>query len=301
MSGFKDFDQDTPGNNASIGAINFAEGQLPSTVNDSNRQFAADLRKGIAGSEFSANSATTVDLSQIESNNIKIAGTTQIENLGVQSAGIEKNLRFTDALTIKHSAGAIVCPGLANLSVITADVVTVRAEGSGAWRVINYQTATNNSGQYAFPAAQNPSADANTLDDYEEGTWQPGITFSVAGNTSVNFSVTAGIYTKIGDAVTAIFRFETSTFTHTTADGELHITGLPFTVSGVTNAFPVGALTMSGWSVAGITSVNCVGIGNETYMRVYGQGSSQNIRILEHTDVPTGNTVIGYGSITYKV
>jgi len=28
-------------------------------------------------------------------------------------------------------------------------------------------------GQIKFPATQNSSADANTLDDYEEGTWTP--------------------------------------------------------------------------------------------------------------------------------
>ena len=49
-----------------------------------------------------------------------------------------------------------------------------------------------NKGQLQFPATQNASADANTLDDYEEGTWTP----SLGGNTT--YSVQEGTYTNIG-------------------------------------------------------------------------------------------------------
>ena len=42
MSGFNDFST-TAGSNASVGSVNFAEGQLPSTVNNSMRQVLADL------------------------------------------------------------------------------------------------------------------------------------------------------------------------------------------------------------------------------------------------------------------
>ncbi len=47
-------------------------------------------------------------------------------------------------------------------------------------------------GQIQFPAAQNPSADAHTLDDYEEGTWTPNL----GGTATYNFQ--AGEYIKIG-------------------------------------------------------------------------------------------------------
>ena len=47
----------------------------------------------------------------------------------------------------------------------------------------------------AFPATQSPSADPNTLDDYEEGTWTP----SLGGNTS--YTSQDGTYTKIGRVV----------------------------------------------------------------------------------------------------
>jgi hypothetical protein len=52
-------------------------------------------------------------------------------------------------------------------------------------------------GQIKFPATQNASADANTLDDYEEGTWTP-VDGSGAGLSLVG---AAGDYTKCGNRV----------------------------------------------------------------------------------------------------
>jgi hypothetical protein len=48
-----------------------------------------------------------------------------------------------------------------------------------------------------FPATQSASSDANTLDDYEEGTWTPALT-----GGSPTYTVQAGWYTKIGNVVT---------------------------------------------------------------------------------------------------
>jgi hypothetical protein len=45
-----------------------------------------------------------------------------------------------------------------------------------------------------FPATQSPSANANTLDDYEEGTWTPA-------NATVALSTALGSYTKIGNTI----------------------------------------------------------------------------------------------------
>ena len=46
-----------------------------------------------------------------------------------------------------------------------------------------------------FPATQSASTDANTLDDYEEGTWTP----SVGGNAT--YSTRIASYTKVGNLV----------------------------------------------------------------------------------------------------
>ena len=46
-----------------------------------------------------------------------------------------------------------------------------------------------------FPATQSASTDANTLDDYEEGTWTP----SIGGNAT--YISNSGFYRKIGSLV----------------------------------------------------------------------------------------------------
>ncbi|NBS68633.1 hypothetical protein EBT31_06920 [bacterium] len=76
-----------------------------------------------------------------------------------------------------------------------------------------------------FPATQVASSDANTLDDYEEGTWTPSITF---GGASVGMTGTfAGRYTKVGRAVTVNGIMALTSKGSST--GIARIAGLPFT------------------------------------------------------------------------
>ena len=72
-----------------------------------------------------------------------------------------------------------------------------------------------------FPATQSASANANTLDDYEEGTWTPG------GNV-VSLTATAGIYTKVGNVVHVNGSW---TYPINSDANAATISGLPFTSS----------------------------------------------------------------------
>ena len=77
----------------------------------------------------------------------------------------------------------------------------------------------------AFPATQSASTDANTLDDYEEGSWTPNV-FHVSSNNST-WSVKAGTYRKIGSVVHCWFQCDSGN--SGTAGSTLTINGLPFT------------------------------------------------------------------------
>jgi hypothetical protein len=79
-----------------------------------------------------------------------------------------------------------------------------------------------------FPATQVPSADPNTLDDYEEGTWTPALTIGT-GSVSA-YTTQRGTYTKVGRQVTAQCFIEVNTVTGGPT-GTLKISGLPFTSS----------------------------------------------------------------------
>ena len=107
------------------------------------------------------------------------------------------------------------------------------------------------SGQLAFPATQNASAEANTLDDYEEGTWTPTVTFS-GGNGNLTYNNQIGGYTKIGRQVTLTGYVD---FNKGTASGTLRFTGTPFDAGTHYSAlslrpvgFAVSAVTICGFA-----------------------------------------------------
>jgi hypothetical protein len=84
--------------------------------------------------------------------------------------------------------------------------------------------ATPSSGMgITFPATQSASSNANTLDDYEEGTWTPSISASSGSYTS---TATFGTYVKIGKSVTIKMRAEI--VTNGTAAGAMFLGGIPF-------------------------------------------------------------------------
>jgi len=76
------------------------------------------------------------------------------------------------------------------------------------------------------------NTDANTLDDYEEGTWTPSLEAS-AGSISVTYGggylAPAGKYTKIGNSVHITFALDVQS--HSGGSGEYRVNGLPFPAS----------------------------------------------------------------------
>jgi hypothetical protein len=104
----------------------------------------------------------------------------------------------------------------------------------------NVSAIPNTNGQIVFPAVQNPSSNANTLDDYEEGSW----TVVIGGATSESgqsYSSRSATYIKIGKHVTCWF--DASLSTKGTITGAVSIKGLPFAASDT-----LGVLTISVWS-----------------------------------------------------
>jgi hypothetical protein len=87
------------------------------------------------------------------------------------------------------------------------------------------------------------STDANTLDDYEEGTWTPALLGgSTAGTTT--HSSQDGFYTKIGRVVTINCYIQISAMTGT---GDLRLSGLPFTSSSAARAASSGMVNGLNW------------------------------------------------------
>jgi hypothetical protein len=93
------------------------------------------------------------------------------------------------------------------LDIRTATGYVVLSDGDGKPLISTVTTAsvalegatpTTGTG-ITFPATQNASSNANTLDDYEEGTWTP--TLVASGATFTYTASTGGTYVKIGRLV----------------------------------------------------------------------------------------------------
>jgi hypothetical protein len=124
--------------------------------------------------------------------------------------------------------------------------------------------ATPSTGGIQFPATQVAIANANNLDDYEEGTWTPGIKFG-ASTAGITYSSQAGTYTKIGRQVTVNGFFILSN--KGAAAGAASITGLPFTIANTSGNYSVlslrfNVITYTG-QITGLALINDTAIGLE--------------------------------------
>lgn len=153
-------------------------------------------------------------------------------------------------------------------------------------------------GALTFPATQVPSAGANDLDDYEEGTWTPTLTFSTPGDLNVVYSLRNGTYTKVGRLVTVTYQIVTTTFTWTTASGNCTISGLPFTVGG-TRAF--GSMRWRGITKAGYTDMNTQANPATATALLTGSGSGVAFSFIVAADMPSGGTVELLATTSYEV
>ena len=118
-------------------------------------------------------------------------------------------------------------------------------------------------GQIAFPATAVPSADPNTLDDYEEGTWTP----SVGGDAT--YTHQAGQYTKIGNVVTIQARLQINALG---TGSTTQVSGLPFTVSDAVMGASTGCVSY-------FTSLAA----DAVWLAVYFNGGASTLRFVSTT------------------
>lgn len=150
-------------------------------------------------------------------------------------------------------------------------------------------------GKVKFPAAQSASADPNTLDDYEEGTWTPVIGGS-GGTSGQTYSLQAGYYVKKGKEVTAWFTAVLSA--KGTITGNVEIQGLPFTLENV-NLFP--PVTIGYWTAltTAFVFLGGFGVGNTTTAAIRGAvAAATGLSALTTADI--GNTTQLTGQITFR-
>ena len=154
-------------------------------------------------------------------------GSVSASNLAASGTGSSSNfLRGDMAWTSATGTGSVA---LASLPTFTTTIgvggATASASGSGI----------------SFPATQSASSDANTLDDYEEGSWTPVLRFGGA-TTGITYSQQNGSYIKVGKNVFITLYILLSS--KGSATGIASITGLPFS-----NAFTPAVVGCCGFDV----------------------------------------------------
>jgi hypothetical protein len=145
----------------------------------------------------------------------------------------------------------------------------------------------------SFPATQDPSTDANTLDDYEEGSWSPVITGSSGAGT---YNDQAGTYVKVGKLV--VVNFQIALSTKNTLAGDITLSNLPFTTlnNGGGGFRPSPAIRTTNLvsvtgTVGGFALVNSTNL----QLQINNNGGSSN---LNASNLPTSSFEIG-GSFSY--
>jgi len=142
----------------------------------------------------------------------------------------------TNTFTLPAATGTIaLTSNLSSYLPLTGGTLTGALSGTSATfsSGIGIGGATATTGGVQFPATQVAIADANNLDDYEEGDWTIGLTFDGA-SVGMTTSFSLGKYTKIGRQVTVTGYLQLTN--KGSSVGNAVITGLPFTI-GNANAF----------------------------------------------------------------
>jgi len=156
--------------------------------------------------------------------------------LAIQRTGDNALMKVT-AVTSGGAGIDLINSGGSELSYVGAsgnNVLAFRTGGTERMRIdssgnllVGVTSANANGGVLqlksgiTFPATQVAATDANTLDDYEEGTWTPA-------EATVTLSTAVGHYTKVGNMVTA---WAYMVWPSTANTANTVINGLPFTIA----------------------------------------------------------------------
>ena len=165
--------------------------------------------------------------------NIQSDGQKTIKNgrLNILSTFID----FSGSISTPSTAAAIYRPADNTLAFSTANTERLKITSAGHIQIIsgNLEFADGSGIDFSnVPASgvsgTNISTDGNKLDDYEEGTWDPVLSFS-GSNSGLSYSARSGVYTKVGRQVTLNFMIELSS--KGSSNGNAQITGLPYAVA----------------------------------------------------------------------
>jgi hypothetical protein len=209
--------QNTAVGNSALGG-NITNSANTAFGSDALRVATADDNTGIGGRALYTN--TTGSQNTAVGRLALYLNLTGSNNTATGTSALQANNSGSYNTSIGFSAGSEITTGSKNsilgsyngnqdsLDIRIASNYAVISDGDGNRQItmkegqtLALDSAVPNLGTgITFPATQSASSNANTLDDYEEGTWTPSVTAQTGSYTTVTDQ--AGSYTKIGRQVT---------------------------------------------------------------------------------------------------
>jgi hypothetical protein len=271
--------------------------------------------------EETAGSGVTIDSVLLKDGNVDGR---DVSSDGTKLDGVEASADVTDTLNVTE-AGALMDSEVTNLAQVkafdTADYATA-SQGSTADTAvqpndsatltaldvdtISEKTAANGvaidgvtlkdgnvvlaSGNGIDFSATSGTGTSELFDDYEEGTWTPDVQ-DASGNSASTSSI-LGLYTKVGDIVTAFIRVLDVNTSGLTGGDPIRVYGLPYTALGVVRY--VGAAVINNWT--GTTGLITQFNGGNTFVQFKTPDGGNAIV----SEITSGSADI-YAQVTYKV
>lgn len=136
--------------------------------------------------------------------------------------------------------------------------------------------------------------------DYETGTFTPTFTCATPGNLTFTYSSRVGRYTRVGNRVDINVVLFLTSYTHTSASGNVIISGLPF-VSATNSQQVEGVLQGTGFTKVGYTSFAAQVAQTKSSVDVVASSSGLPFVQLVIGDFPTAGTPLLKFSLTYFI
>jgi hypothetical protein len=101
-----------------------------------------------------------MDVGAVNSENLRVTGTTTVTSLGTASSGVTRTLRAAAGFELTHSAN-IVCPSAANLVLLADDYAIISSLGGGVWHVTGFRALATTTAPGLMSAADKVKVNAS--------------------------------------------------------------------------------------------------------------------------------------------